>query len=61
MLAERLKELEQEGIIKRTVLPETPVKVIYCLTEKGVHYMVCSEKYRAGQGVCWISCKKEQA
>ncbi|PCK21166.1 transcriptional regulator [Bacillus pumilus] len=35
MLAERLKELEQEGIIARTVLPETPVKVIYCLTEKG--------------------------
>lgn len=35
MLAERLKELEQEGIIKRTVLPEMPVKVIYCLTDKG--------------------------
>ncbi|ALC81318.1 MULTISPECIES: winged helix-turn-helix transcriptional regulator [Bacillus] len=35
MLAERLKELEQEGIIKRDVLPETPVKVIYHLTEKG--------------------------
>ncbi|WP_456267002.1 MULTISPECIES: winged helix-turn-helix transcriptional regulator [unclassified Bacillus (in: firmicutes)] len=35
MLAERLKELEQEGIIERTVLPETPVKVIYSLTEKG--------------------------
>ncbi|MGE6629731.1 winged helix-turn-helix transcriptional regulator [Bacillus sp. NPDC077027] len=35
MLAERLKELEQEGIIKRNVLPETPVKVIYSLTEKG--------------------------
>jgi DNA-binding HxlR family transcriptional regulator len=35
MLAERLKELEQEGIIHREVLPETPVKVIYQLTEKG--------------------------
>ncbi|MBR0613702.1 winged helix-turn-helix transcriptional regulator [Bacillus safensis] len=35
MLAERLKELEQERIIERTVLPETPVKVIYSLTEKG--------------------------
>ncbi|MCW4643750.1 winged helix-turn-helix transcriptional regulator [Bacillus safensis] len=35
MLAERLKELKQEGIIERTVLPETPVKVIYSLTEKG--------------------------
>lgn len=35
MLAERLKELEQDGIIIRDVLPETPVKVIYHLTKKG--------------------------
>jgi DNA-binding HxlR family transcriptional regulator len=35
MLAERLQELEQEGIVIRTVLPEPPVRVEYCLTEKG--------------------------
>ncbi|MFN2745726.1 MULTISPECIES: winged helix-turn-helix transcriptional regulator [Bacillus] len=35
MLAERLKELEQGGIVERQVLPETPVKVIYQLTGKG--------------------------
>lgn len=35
MLAERLKELEQMKIVERQVLPETPVKVIYNLTEKG--------------------------
>ncbi|MDA1475037.1 winged helix-turn-helix transcriptional regulator [Bacillus changyiensis] len=35
MLAERLKELEQNEIIERQVLPETPVKVIYQLTKKG--------------------------
>lgn len=29
MLAERLKELEQNEIVERQVLPETPVKVIY--------------------------------
>ena len=35
MLSERLKELEAEGIVSRTVIPETPVKVEYHLTEKG--------------------------
>lgn len=35
MLSERLQELEQEGIVKRTVIPETPVRVEYALTKKG--------------------------
>lgn len=35
MLAERLKELEQEGIIRRLVIPDIPVKIDYRLTEKG--------------------------
>jgi DNA-binding HxlR family transcriptional regulator len=35
MLCERLQELEQEGIVERTVLPETPVRVEYALTRKG--------------------------
>ena len=35
MLSERLKELEAEGIVLRTVAPETPVRVEYSLTEKG--------------------------
>lgn len=35
MLAERLKELEAEGIVCRTVYPETPVRIEYTLTEKG--------------------------
>lgn len=35
MLAERLRELEQEGIVTRTVVPETPVRVEYDLTKKG--------------------------
>lgn len=35
MLAERLKELEAEGMITRTVVPETPVRVEYHLTDKG--------------------------
>ncbi len=35
MLAERLKELEAEGIVTRSVFPETPVRVEYALTSKG--------------------------
>jgi DNA-binding HxlR family transcriptional regulator len=35
MLSERLHELESEGIVIRTVIPETPVRVEYALTAKG--------------------------
>ena len=35
MLSERLRELETEGIVARIVVPETPVRVEYELTDKG--------------------------
>jgi DNA-binding HxlR family transcriptional regulator len=35
MLSERLRELEEEGIVERVVVPEIPVRVEYKLTEKG--------------------------
>jgi DNA-binding HxlR family transcriptional regulator len=35
MLSERLRELEDEQIVARTVIPETPVRVEYSLTPKG--------------------------
>lgn len=35
MLSERLQELEQNAIVERTVVPETPVRVEYSLTKKG--------------------------
>ncbi len=35
MLSDRLHELEAEGIVERTVLPEPPVRVEYALTKKG--------------------------
>jgi DNA-binding HxlR family transcriptional regulator len=35
LLSERLKELEAEGIVRRTVVASTPVRVDYALTEKG--------------------------
>ncbi len=39
MLSERLQELEKEGIVERTVVPETPVRVEYALTKKGRELM----------------------
>lgn len=36
VLSERLKDLENQGIVKRDVYPETPVRIEYSLTEKGL-------------------------
>lgn len=36
ILSERLKELELEGIVLREVFPETPVRIQYSLTNKGL-------------------------
>ncbi|WP_150285506.1 helix-turn-helix domain-containing protein [Rummeliibacillus sp. TYF-LIM-RU47] len=35
VLSDRLKDLESQHIIKREVIPETPVIIEYSLTEKG--------------------------
>ncbi|KNH25742.1 winged helix-turn-helix transcriptional regulator [Priestia sp. YIM B13446] len=35
MLTERMKELEEEGIVIRHVIPERPVRIEYILTKKG--------------------------
>ncbi|HVI85666.1 MAG TPA: helix-turn-helix domain-containing protein [bacterium] len=35
VLSERLRELEAEGVVKRRVYPEIPVRIEYELTEKG--------------------------
>ncbi|MCD8509964.1 MAG: helix-turn-helix transcriptional regulator [Bacillus sp. (in: Bacteria)] len=35
MLVDRLKQLEEAGLVERSVYPETPVRIEYSLTEKG--------------------------
>ncbi|WP_163538363.1 helix-turn-helix domain-containing protein [Gracilibacillus sp. YIM 98692] len=35
VLSERLKDLEKQGIVKRHVYNETPVRIEYVLTDKG--------------------------
>ena len=35
LLSERLKELEAEGVVVRTVIPEIPVRIQYHLSQKG--------------------------
>ncbi len=35
LLSDRLKVLEAEGVLTRSVVPDTPVRVEYRLTEKG--------------------------
>jgi DNA-binding HxlR family transcriptional regulator len=36
ILSARLKEMEKDGLIKREVFKETPVRIEYTLTEKGM-------------------------
>ena len=44
MLTERFKELENHGIVSRTVYPETPVRIEYELTEKGKELSVVMDE-----------------
>lgn len=49
MVTKQLKELEADGLVKRTVFPEVPPKVVYSLTELGVQiHPVLKGMYKGG-------------
>ena len=62
MLSERLRELEEETIVARTVIPETPVRVEYSLTAKGRALIPIIEGMRT-YGERWLGaeCAAEPA
>lgn len=53
-LSQRLKVLEDEGIIQRAVYPEAPPRVEYTLTQKGVALIPIVEAMRL-YGEEWLA------
>jgi DNA-binding HxlR family transcriptional regulator len=58
LLTERLKELEEEGIVIRHVYPDVPVRVEYSLTEKGRAMGPIIQSVQDWAGV-WCGSKKD--
>src|SRR5579859_224835 len=52
-LSERLRSLEEEGIITRQMFAEVPPRVEYALTEKG-HDLVCVIENMRTFGKLWL-------
>ncbi|WP_216671496.1 winged helix-turn-helix transcriptional regulator [Saccharibacillus qingshengii] len=53
MLSERMKDLESEGILVRHVYPETPVRIEYELTEKGLALQPVMQQIQMW-AECWV-------
>jgi DNA-binding HxlR family transcriptional regulator len=47
LLSQRLRELEEAGVVERAVEPGTPVRVSYSLTEKGADLRPTISEIRA--------------
>lgn len=60
MLADRLKELQADGLVERVVYPETPVRVEYHLTEKGCALADVMEAVSAWADV-WVPLDDDSA
>ena len=60
MLSERLQELEEEGLVVRTVVPEIPVRVEYSVTKKGRELAAAIDAI-SGWAEKWIQTAAEPA
>jgi DNA-binding HxlR family transcriptional regulator len=60
MLSERLRSLEEEGVVVRDVVPETPVRVEYELTQKGRSLQSALEEI-GNWAERWIPMEREPA
>lgn len=58
VLSERLKDLEQQNIVKREVIPTTPVVIEYSLTEKG-HSMEPILKTIENWSQTWVNAESD--
>ena len=58
-LRDRLRDLEEEGIIGRTVISTMPPNVEYCLTEKGLELNDIFEAL-ARWGIKWMKPREEK-
>lgn len=47
LLSQRLRELEDEGLVERLVEPDSPVRVTYSLSEKGAELRPAIAELRA--------------
>jgi DNA-binding HxlR family transcriptional regulator len=60
MLSERLKALDAEGIVVRSVTPETPVRIEYLLTDKG-RSLVSVVEAVSGWAEEWLATTADRA
>jgi DNA-binding HxlR family transcriptional regulator len=60
LLAERLRELEEKGIVLRRVIATSPVKVEYELTEAGLDLQEAVAAIR-NWGEKWLSSRDSEA
>lgn len=60
VLSDRLKELEQQDIVKREVIPETPIIIKYSLTEKG-HSMEPILRTIESWSQTWVKQESEES
>ena len=58
-LSERLRVLEDEGIVERRSYPESPPRVEYELTDKGASLLPIIDAMREF-GRDWLPCRHEQ-